>query len=295
LAAGGSDALLSVATGSGSALSPAGAAGQPLLAAVMAEDARALAAERHRDPYDEHASVVVLPARSGSTPSTRPSTRSARASSRVTARMNDRRERNTTSRPPRFGAQGQRLIFLAAIASAIGLLVGGDYRHMQDASATVTSVPPSAAAKLSAPATETTHSAASETALAEELPSRTLPQPSDPPAMIEPAPDEPAVAESGVVQVQIRTQPSGASVRAVGTDAHCSAAPCAIEVPRGKPITLRAETGNRSVERTLTFDDKTEVELRVSSLARAKPSARPAANSGKLPSDLKVPAIFREP
>jgi hypothetical protein len=103
-----------------------------------------------------------------------------------------------------------------------------------------------------------------------------------------------AVDAPSLVQVRIRTQPSGASVRAVGTNAHCSAAPCALEVPRGRPVTLRAETGNGSVERTLTFDDRTEVELRVGSIARSRSSGK-AAISGRASSDLKVPAIFREP
>jgi serine/threonine protein kinase len=102
---------------------------------------------------------------------------------------------------------------------------------------------------------------------------------------------------SNMVEVQVRTRPPGASVSAVGTDARCSAAPCALAVPRGRPITLRAETSTASVERTLTFEDKAEVELRVSSrkgAAGKNPYGKAQAVAPtRTPNDLKIPSIFR--
>ena len=59
---------------------------------------------------------------------------------------------------------------------------------------------------------------------------------------------------------------------------------------------MRAETGTGSVERTLTFHDQSEVELHVSSIAHPKPlRANKPVSSAKNTSDLKVPAMFREP
>jgi serine/threonine protein kinase len=110
--------------------------------------------------------------------------------------------------------------------------------------------------------------------------------------------------EPTFVEVQIRTQPSGASVRAVGTDAHCSASPCALAVPRGRPVTLRAETETASVERTLTFEDRSEVELQVKAIGHAHSAAAATAAAAvgskpaplrKIPGDLKVPPMFRDP
>jgi serine/threonine protein kinase len=110
------------------------------------------------------------------------------------------------------------------------------------------------------------------------------------------APAEPHEHEpSNMVEVLVRTRPAGASVSAVGTDARCSAAPCALAVPRGRPITLRAETNTASVERTLTFDDDAEVELRVNARkgAARNPYVKQVAAPGRMPNDLKVPSIFR--
>ncbi|MET0385447.1 MAG: serine/threonine-protein kinase [Polyangiales bacterium] len=108
---------------------------------------------------------------------------------------------------------------------------------------------------------------------------------SEPQAAPQPAP-EPVAPPAPTVEVQVRTRPLGASVSALGTDARCSAAPCALAVPRGKPVTLRAETASASVERTWTFDDKTEVELHVN-------GGRKAGANTRTPNDLKVPSIFR--
>jgi hypothetical protein len=102
---------------------------------------------------------------------------------------------------------------------------------------------------------------------------------------------------SNLVEVLVRTHPAGASVSAVGTDAHCSAAPCALAVPRGRPITFRAETSSASVEKTLTFDDKAEVELRVwgrkagTHGSYGKPQV--ATPTPRTSNDLKIPSIFR--
>jgi serine/threonine-protein kinase len=112
-------------------------------------------------------------------------------------------------------------------------------------------------------------------------------------AVLARAPDTQRPEAQHLVEVQIRTQPSGARVRAIGTGAQCDAAPCALEVPRGRPVTLRAENHAGSVERTLTFDDNTEVELRLSEAVRPKNPTRPPHN--KLRSDLKMPAIFKRP
>jgi hypothetical protein len=116
---------------------------------------------------------------------------------------------------------------------------------------------------------------------------------------------ETAHAPSNLVEVQVRTRPSGASVSAVGTDAHCAAAPCSLAVPRGRAVTLRAENSVASVERTYTFDDTTEIEIKVgpprkgAKGAAAKPDddvIRPQPNPGRVTrdDDLKIPAIFRD-
>jgi serine/threonine protein kinase len=97
------------------------------------------------------------------------------------------------------------------------------------------------------------------------------------------APAEPEESTLNTVEVRVRTQPRGASVSAVGTEARCTSAPCALAVPRGRPVTLRAETHSASVERTLTFDEEADVELHVGTRNK---STHP-------PSDLKVPSIFR--
>jgi hypothetical protein len=80
----------------------------------------------------------------------------------------------------------------------------------------------------------------------------------------------------------------------VGSDLRCASAPCSLVLPRGRPVTLRAQTRNASAERTLTFDDKAEVELHLSASPRVKSSVERGSASTKKSSDLKVPAIFRE-
>jgi hypothetical protein len=99
---------------------------------------------------------------------------------------------------------------------------------------------------------------------------------------VQAVPALPAPEDTTLVEVQVNTQPSRASVSALGTSARCSAAPCVLSVPKGRPVTLRAETKNSSVERTWTFEDKTAVELHVKGGKYSRP-----------PSDLKVPSIFR--
>lgn len=111
-------------------------------------------------------------------------------------------------------------------------------------------------------------------------------------------------APSNLVEVQVRTRPSGASVSAVGTDAHCAAAPCSLAVPRGRAVTLRAENGVASVERTYTFDDTTEIEIKVGPPRKGpkgsvKPDddvIRPQPSAARMThdDDLKIPAIFRD-
>jgi serine/threonine protein kinase len=154
--------------------------------------------------------------------------------------------------------------------------------------------------------TQTSLSAASE---APSVPAVAQgPGPAPPARLLEVDERAPAEAspstEPAYVEVQVRTQPSGASVRAVGTDAHCSAAPCALAVPRGQPVTFRAETESASVERTMTFEDRGEVELQVRSVGHAHPSATATAAAAvgskpaplsKIPGDLKVPPMFRDP
>jgi hypothetical protein len=223
-------------------------------------------------------------------------------SARPTART---RTRNTTGRVGFFGLQGNRVLWLAALATAVGLIAGNLWKRFEEPDATLSSLPPAAAVDTSP--IETSQAALKSEAvhadlvdLVDKAPAvaSELPKASEPSAV--------AVLPS-FVQVHVRTHPVGASVRAIETGAHCRAAPCALEVPRGQPVTLRAETGSGSVERTLTFDNRTEVELRVGSNARPAspaPKAGPKLaastrtnNTSSKPSssDLKVPAMFREP
>ncbi|HET8936654.1 MAG TPA: protein kinase [Polyangiales bacterium] len=110
-------------------------------------------------------------------------------------------------------------------------------------------------------------------------------------------------AEPGLeasVEIRVRTVPRGASVAALGSDARCEPTPCALVVPKDRAVTLRAEARNTSVQKTFTFTEESEVELRLSG-ARGKVAAAEAASSitpkpaqvPHAPSDLKVPSIFR--
>ena len=109
--------------------------------------------------------------------------------------------------------------------------------------------------------------------------------------------------EQGVdasVEILVKTVPRGASVGALGTDARCEPTPCALLVPKDRAVTLRAEARNTSVQKTFTFTEESEVELRLSS-ARNKAAIESASGPTPVrpaqvphaPSDLKVPSIFR--
>jgi hypothetical protein len=228
-------------------------------------------------------------------------------SARPTART---RTRNTTGRVGFFGLQGNRVLWLAALATSVGLIAGNLWKRFEDPDATLSSLPPAAAVDTSpietsqaALKSESVH--ADLVGLVDKAPAvaSELPKASEPSEV---------AALPSLVQVHVRTHPVGASVRAIETGAYCRAAPCALEVPRGQPVTLRAETDSGSVERTLTFDNRTEVVLRVGSHARpVSPGlANNPANNKTGPtlaastnttsskpssSDLKVPAMFREP
>ena len=109
---------------------------------------------------------------------------------------------------------------------------------------------------------------------------------------------EPGVETS--VEVLVKTVPRGASVGALGSDTRCEPTPCALLVPKDRAVTLRAEARNTSVQKTFTFSEESEVELRLSntrSKASAESSVSPApikpAQTPHAPSDLKVPSIFR--
>ncbi|MEY4578207.1 MAG: hypothetical protein RL701_2910 [Pseudomonadota bacterium] len=135
-------------------------------------------------------------------------------------------------------------------------------------------------------ATPTTHVAQVSTPARAPIAKTTAPSELETVTVRSEARDPSAINAANTVEVQVRTQPTGASVSAVGTEVYCSAAPCALALPRGRPVTLRAETETASVERTITFDDKTEIELTVGN-SRAK------ANKAHGTPDLKVPSIFR--
>ena len=228
--------------------------------------------------------------------------------------------------PRRGPARAQRLVVLAAVAAALGLLAG---RVVRNANApTLSSLGGAEASAQANPTREGPHRGAApvdtpDTALTAAnwgpgalqpnglaapavlgeidapAPARVLSVQIDgqaaQPTTAEPeaptphgsiAPAGPDMKSPNLVEVQVRTEPAGAKVRAVGTGAHCQAAPCALSLPRGRPVTLRAETGRNSVERTMTFEDESEVELRLSAVSRPpKPLPR---------SDLKIPAIFRD-
>ena len=110
-------------------------------------------------------------------------------------------------------------------------------------------------------------------------------------------------AEPGVeasVEILVKTVPRGASVGALGSDARCEPTPCALVVPKDRAVTLRAEARNTSVQKTFTFSEEAEVELRLSNtrnkaLAESTVAPTPVrpAPVPHAPSDLKVPSIFR--
>ena len=103
-----------------------------------------------------------------------------------------------------------------------------------------------------------------------------------------------------LVEILVKTVPRGASVGALGSDARCEPTPCALLVPKDRAVTLRAEARNTSVQKTFTFSEESEVELRLSN-ARSKaltesaigPTPVKPAQVPHAPSDLKVPSIFR--
>jgi serine/threonine protein kinase len=104
------------------------------------------------------------------------------------------------------------------------------------------------------------------------------------------------------VEVTVRTVPRGASVAVLGTDARCEPAPCALLVPKDRAVTLRAEARNTSVQKTFTFVEESEVELRLSGRKPSSASTPESEASSVIskpvqpphaPSDLKVPSIFR--
>jgi hypothetical protein len=213
--------------------------------------------------------------------------------------------------------RAQRLILLAAAAAALGLFAGHVVRSASAPTLTtdhethkqVTSVAnaeaPAAASRREMRTTEDplavasadAHSMVASTEIVLQPNGLATPtvlsqldrvaQPELPPPQSTIAPAGPDTKSPNLVEVQVRTDPAGARVRAVGMNAHCSAAPCALSVPRGRPVTLRAGTGRNAVERTLTFEDKSEVELRLSAVTR--PPTKSQSHS-----DLKIPAIFRE-
>jgi hypothetical protein len=102
------------------------------------------------------------------------------------------------------------------------------------------------------------------------------------------------------VEILVKTVPRGASVGALGSDARCEPTPCALVVPKDRAVTLRAEARNTSVQKTFTFSEEAEVELRLSN-GRNKASTESASTQTPVkpaqvphaPSDLKVPSIFR--
>ena len=103
------------------------------------------------------------------------------------------------------------------------------------------------------------------------------------------------------VEVSVQTVPRGASVAVLGTDTRCEPTPCVLLVPKDRAVTLRAESRNTSVQKTFTFGEEAEVELRLS--GRSKPSSASTPDSAvttktvlppHAPSDLKVPSIFRD-
>jgi hypothetical protein len=241
--------------------------------------------------------VSAAPAAALHSSTERPQERARR--SRPTRPSARTRTRNTTGRVGFFGLQGNRVLWLAALATSVGLIAGNLWKRFEDPDATVSSLPPAAAVETSQ--IETSQAALKSEAVHADLVDLVHKAPAvlpEPPKTSEPSE---VAAPPSFVQVHVRTHPVGASVLAVETGAHCRAAPCALEVPRGRPVTLRAESGTGSVERTLTFESRTEVELRVAWNARPSPAkagpklAASSSNTGKLTSsDLKVPAMFRE-
>jgi serine/threonine-protein kinase len=170
----------------------------------------------------------------------------------------------------------RRWLWVAAALSAVCIGAGYGWRRTREPSVTLSSLAPHGAV-------EATRSEASSVSARLEASAVSA-------ATSSPAPP---IAQAEQVEVQIRTQPVGASVQVLGSDLRCAAAPCSLALPRGRPVTLRAQTHSGSVERTLRFDQNGEVELHLSSSPRPKTPPRAPANT-KSSSDLKVPAIFRE-
>ncbi len=98
------------------------------------------------------------------------------------------------------------------------------------------------------------------------------------------------------VAVHVRTEPEGARVYADGFGELCAPTPCDAVLPRGVPLTVRARKGDAFVTRTLTLVQDGELELRFAPRAmHTAPSLgqAQATTVRTLPSDLKVPDIFR--
>jgi len=183
---------------------------------------------------------------------------------------------NETGLPTRHAT---RWLWTAAALTAIGVGAAYGWRRTHEPRVSVSSLAPPQVLVEATPL-EGSVSAATATAI------------TTPEAAAGPAPH----AAVPLVQVQIRTRPSGASIAVLGSDLRCAATPCTLALPRGRALTLRAQSETRVAERTLTFDDaNSEVQLRLSSLTRSKSSTRPSPTDPvrKPVSDLKVPAMFR--
>jgi serine/threonine protein kinase len=224
------------------------------------------------------AAPAPTPAAVSSTPPVSIMSRGRRRQAKVTAGANRAR-------------RVRRLLWVAAAVSAVCIGAGYGWRRAREPSVTLSSLAPHLAVEAtrveasSAPAAIASSVSA---ATVSSVPAATAS--SVPAASASPVPQ---VAQERV-EVQIRTQPIGASVHVLGSDLRCAAAPCSLALPRGRPVTLRAQSHNASAERTLTFDDNGAVELHLSAIPRVKSSAVHRSASTKSSSDLKVPAIFRE-
>jgi serine/threonine-protein kinase len=113
------------------------------------------------------------------------------------------------------------------------------------------------------------------------------------PLAAQPVPTKPP---DGPVQVTIRTQPAGARVGLEGGGELCRTTPCAADLPRNTPLTLRATLRRLTAVRSLTLDAPTELTLKLGlpprssvSVVRASASAATTKRRAAAP----VPDVFR--
>jgi hypothetical protein len=118
-----------------------------------------------------------------------------------------------------------------------------------------------------------------------------------PPADGEHGGEGPAELDAERVSVRVTTQPVGASVHLAGGGELCAETPCSFDAVRGEQIAIQARLGVRRAYARVAPEEATDLHMVLDvPRAAAKHGAAPRrkAREATVPSDLKVPAAFRD-